>query len=108
MEKDYISNWIVQFKKCVLPLIILDLLIGKDCYGYLLIVMIKDHTGFDISEGTIYPILNRLHTEGLIEYKWVEQKTGIPRKYYSLTAEGQNTLDLLKQHWNKINATFKI
>lgn len=103
MNKDYTENWIVQLKKCVLPLVLLELLSSHESYGYLLISKLKDVTGYNISEGTIYPILMRLYNEGIIEYKWVEQESGIPRKYYSLTPEGHIILDNIKQHWIGIN-----
>lgn len=80
----------------------MNLLEQEEFYGYLLIVKIKECTGFDIAEGTIYPILNRLNSEGLVEYKWIEQKTGIPRKYYSLSGEGKKTLRELNLNWNEI------
>jgi PadR family transcriptional regulator PadR len=68
-------------------------------YGYLLIVRIKECTGFDISEGTIYPILNRLKDDGRVDFEWTEQKTGIPRKYYILTQEGKEMLKELNACW---------
>ena len=103
MNKDYIENWVVQFKKCVLPMVILELLSSHELYGYLLITKLKDVTGYTISDGTIYPILTRLYNEGLVNYKWVERETGIPRKYYTLTPEGHIILDNVKKHWIGIN-----
>jgi PadR family transcriptional regulator PadR len=71
-------------------------------YGYLLIVKIKECTGLEISEGTIYPILSRLKEDGWLDSKWVEQKTGIPRKYYTLTKDGENMLEELNANWDTI------
>jgi PadR family transcriptional regulator PadR len=71
-------------------------------YGYLLIVKIKECTGFDISEGTIYPILNRLKEDGCVNSEWIEQKTGIPRKYYILTQEGEKMMEELNTYWQTI------
>ena len=52
-----------------------------------------------IAEGTLYPLMNRLKTENLLDSKWVEQQTGIPRKYYFLTSFGVQTLDKMKIQW---------
>lgn len=100
MNQKFIYNWITQLKKSILPLLIMNMLAKRELYGYLLIVKIKECTGYDISEGTIYPILNRLKTEGLVDHKWVEQKSGIPRKYYQLTVEGKSKLKELNMNWD--------
>jgi PadR family transcriptional regulator PadR len=102
MYKKFIDNWEVQLKKTILPLLILNMLKHDPLYGYLLIVKIRDCTGFEITEGTIYPILNRLKEDGWLDFKWVEQKTGIPRKYYTLTANGENMLMMLNDKWSAI------
>lgn len=99
MNQKFIDNWITQLKKTILPLLIMSMLDKKEFYGYLLIVRIKECTGYEVSEGTIYPILNRMKSDGLVDSQWVEQKTGIPRKYYKLTNEGRKTLKQLKLNW---------
>lgn len=42
-----------------------------------------------LQEGTVYPILKRLHREGYLEASWhLDNHRGPPRKMYSLTLEG--------------------
>ena len=53
-----------------------------------------------VVEGTLYPLLTRLKNAGLVEYKWVESKSGPPRKYYKLTEPGQQFLQGLADTWN--------
>jgi PadR family transcriptional regulator PadR len=55
-----------------------------------------------VVEGTLYPLLNRLKTEMLLEYTWEESKSGPPRKYYSLTAKGRENLAQLKATWKSL------
>ena len=55
-----------------------------------------------VVEGTLYPLLTRLKNAGLLEYKWVESKSGPPRKYYKLTAEGASFLSGLTDTWNDL------
>lgn len=66
--------------------------------------MIEELTSAKIMvvEGTLYPLLTRLRKSGLVEYKWVESKTGPPRKYYWLTKEGSDFLANLKETWKEL------
>ena len=51
-------------------------------------------------EGTIYPILYRLTKAGLIQYRLVPAKAnGGEKKYYSLTGEGKDMLEKMKNFW---------
>ncbi len=105
MENEYIEKWQSQIKKGTLSFIVL-LVINKDeVYGYELIEKIKKQTGISIAEGTLYPLMNRLKLENLLDSKWVEQPTGIPRKYYFLTTFGQQTLKGMKTEWVTLQAT---
>ena len=55
-----------------------------------------------VVEGTLYPLLTRLRKAGLVDYKWVESKSGPPRKYYTLTDTGGNFLKKLEVTWNEL------
>lgn len=66
-------------------------------YGYSLIQRLAEQ-GFDIEEGTLYPLLRRLEKQGLLESEW-EVGEARPRKYYKISAEGQAVLDALKTDW---------
>ena len=56
-----------------------------------------------VVEGTLYPLLSRLKGEGLLKYAWVESSAGPPRKYYSLTPKGRESLEKLKVTWKALN-----
>ena len=99
MKNDYTDKWQSQLKKGTLSFIVLLVVNKKEIYGYELIEQIKSSTGISIAEGTLYPLMNRLKTENLLDSKWVEQQTGIPRKYYFLTSFGVQTLDKMKIQW---------
>jgi PadR family transcriptional regulator PadR len=53
-------------------------------------------------EGTLYPLLTRLKNAGLLEYKWIESKSGPPRKYYKLTDRGGKFLTKLTETWDEL------
>jgi len=61
----------------------------------------------DVAEGTLYPLLNRLKAERIVESRWIEQGSGIPRKYYDLTKDGQETLAEMKNIWSALDAAIK-
>ena len=105
MENDYIDKWQSQIKKGTLSFIVLLVISDNEMYGYELIEKIKSLTGISIAEGTLYPLMNRLKIENLLDSKWVEQPTGIPRKYYYLTAFGMQTLEGMKTQWMNLQTT---
>ena len=99
----FLSKWESQVRKGTLDYIILLCLKKQEQYGYEMIKTIKSVAGMDISEGTIYPLLNRLKKDELISSRWVEMETGIPRKYYQITNKGLQTLQEMKVSWNQFN-----
>ena len=102
METDYVINWKAQVKKGILSFIVLKILSTKEFYGYELISEVKQLSRYEIAEGTLYPLLDRLKRDGLVTSKWVEQPTGLPRKYYYITPEGEGTLAEMNEHWTTI------
>jgi PadR family transcriptional regulator PadR len=58
-----------------------------------------------VVEGTLYPLLNRLAKDKLLDYEWQESEQGPPRKYYWLTDEGHTLLGELKQAYHKLHAS---
>jgi len=75
-----------QYKKGVLELCVLSLLKGRDCYGYEISEYLSKQ--IDIADGTVYPILRKLKSDGLLTTYLQEESGGPPRKYYSLTDLG--------------------
>lgn len=69
--------------------------------------ILKELMAIDLAvvEGTIYPLLNRLKREELLEYSWEESKAGPPRKYYNLTAEGKTFALQLAKTWKQLSAS---
>ncbi|WP_166333495.1 PadR family transcriptional regulator [Sphingobacterium chungjuense] len=104
MDKDFVLKWSSQLKKGTLSFIILKILDqGTDFYGYDLINELKNKTSIQIAEGTLYPLMNRLKSENLVVSNWVEQSSGIPRKYYSITSEGKKVVVEMSVYWSNLN-----
>ncbi|MBC8589204.1 PadR family transcriptional regulator [Paratissierella segnis] len=87
----------IQFKKGVLELCVLSLLDRRDHYGYELVEKISKF--INISEGTIYPLLRKLRTEGYVSTYLEESQEGPPRKYYKLTEKGKEVFEELMIEW---------
>lgn len=60
-----------------------------------------------VVEGTLYPLLTRLRKAGLVDYKWVESKSGPPRKYYTITETGSDFLSKLDDTWKELVSSTK-
>lgn len=77
----------------------------KEHYGYSLRQELEER-GFDINEGTLYPMLRRLETQGLLQSRW-ETGDGRPRRYYSLSPQGQALFLDLKAEWKYIGVVME-
>ncbi len=69
-------------------------------YGYSLIQRLAEQ-GLDIEEGTLYPLLRRLESQGLLESEWEVGETR-PRKYYQISPMGREVLAALSAEWLEI------
>ncbi|OYX33076.1 MAG: PadR family transcriptional regulator [Caulobacterales bacterium 32-69-10] len=87
----------VQLKKGVLELCVLALLSRQDSYAYEIASRLAE--GIDMGEGTIYPLMRRMQTDGLVDTYLVESPSGPPRKYYRLTSAGKTSFSAQKSEW---------
>lgn len=93
------DRWEAQLRKGALEMAALASLWHGRLYGLEIIRFLEGESQLILSEGTIYPILNRLRTEGLVTSEWVEADAGHPRKYYSLTDSGRDRLLQMARAW---------
>ena len=70
-------------------------------YGYQIIKEVKQRSEgyFQFKEGTIYPALHRLESEGLIEGEWTRLTNGQERRYYCITEKGTEMLGEKIEAW---------
>lgn len=87
----------IQLKKGVLSLCVLALLARADSYAYEIASRLAD--AIDMGEGTIYPLMRRMQSDGLVETYLVESSSGPSRKYYRLTATGTDALASQSDEW---------
>lgn len=86
-----------QLKKGVLELCVLALLSQHDSYAYEIASRLS--AGIGMGEGTIYPLMRRLQSDGLVDTYLVESPAGPSRKYYRLTPRGSESLGAQTTAW---------
>jgi len=99
MTNESFENVILELRRGVIVLAVMNCL-GREQYGYSLINNIKEH-GLEIDQGTLYPLLRRLESHGLLQSKW-RIEADRPRRYYILSSEGRALLPRLNNEWTHI------
>ena len=102
-----VDNTRSQMRKGMLEYCILLLLRHQPLYANDIIGQLKK-AEMIVVEGTLYPLLNRLKKDGWLKYEWQESTQGPPRKYYALTAEGEEALQQLDASWSELATTVRI
>lgn len=92
-----------EMVKGSLKVVILETLRGESHYGYSLAQSIRERSNnlLKAGEGSLYPALYKLESEGYISSKW-DQSYSPKRKYYSLTENGAKLLKEEKNNWKKL------
>lgn len=103
---DLIGQSETQMRKGVLVYCVLLLLKDGKVYTSEIIRALRQ-AELIVVEGTLYPLLNRLAKDQLLDYEWQESEQGPPRKYYWLTDEGQRLLGDLKSTYHRLHASIK-
>jgi PadR family transcriptional regulator, regulatory protein PadR len=99
MEPGETRNSLTQLRRGVLEYCVLALLRDESLYGFDLVRRLSEVEGMVTSEGTIYPLLTRLRKEGWVSTTWQESEAGPPRRYYSLTPDGEKALLFFTDEW---------
>ena len=97
------DSLLVQLRKGVLDLCVLALLSQQESYAYEIASRLSDSIG--MGEGTIYPLMRRMQSDGLVKTYLEESSSGPPRKYYQLTKAGRAALAAQKAEWNVFTAS---
>ena len=98
------DKWEAQMRKGCLEMAVLASLWHGRLYGLEILRVLERDSSLVLAEGTIYPILNRLRAEGLVQSQWVEAEAGHPRKYYELTQSGRDRATRMAETWTRFSA----
>lgn len=94
----------IQLKRGLLDVCVLAAIKNEDSYGYKIIKDMKPY--IELSESTLYTILKRLETAGMLTVKTAEHN-GRLRKYYHITAAGLRRMEDFKEDWTEIEAIYR-
>jgi len=92
-------------KGTVLP-VVLSLLKERPRYGYEMVQLVNARTNGALtwSEGTLYPVLHKLESDGLVRAEWRDSEGARRRRYYALTAAGRRELKHRSAEWKSFTA----
>jgi PadR family transcriptional regulator len=99
------DKWEIQIRKGCLDLAILAVLWGEKLYGLEILRRLESDSDLVVSDGTVYPLLGRLKDLGLVRAAWVQSDPGHPRKYYSLTRDGEKRVLAMAGTWSRFAAS---
>ncbi len=92
-----------------LDLLILKAISLERLHGYGVLLRIKQISGeaLDVPQGSLYPALNRLEHQGLIESEWGESENRRRAKYYRLTRAGRRRFEEDAAGWERLAAAMQ-
>jgi len=94
-----LENLILEMRRGVIVLAVLSQC-NQEQYGYSLMKSISEK-GLEIDQGTLYPLLRRLETQGLLSSSW-RLEDARPRRYYLISQEGRIILPKLVEEWESM------
>jgi PadR family transcriptional regulator PadR len=100
LSPDVFENLRLELRRGCLTLAVLTQLRAEH-YGYTLRKALDD-LGLDIDEGTLYPLLRRLETQGLLQSEWREENKR-RKRFYRLSPAGVTTLAQLHEEFARLN-----
>ena len=89
-----------------LEMLVLRTLLGGPLHGYAITESIFSGSGdvLDVDEGSMYPALYRMQRRGWIESRWGRSENNRRAKFYTITDEGREQLELAAERWSRFSA----
>jgi PadR family transcriptional regulator PadR len=94
-----LENGAQALRRGIIVLAVLSQL-RQEQYGYSLMKKLSDK-GLDIDQGTLYPLLRRLESQGLLDSAW-RVDDDHPRRYYVISNDGNEALKRMKNEWSEV------
>jgi len=104
IEPDLFENLRLELRRGCLIVAVLGQL-QSEHYGYTLRKALEDQ-GLAIDEGTLYPLLRRLETQGLLASEWREENKR-NKRFYKLSSQGRQILKQLLTEWQGLNTSIQ-
>ena len=93
-----------QLKRGLLDVCVLAAIRNNDSYGYKIIKDMKPY--LEMSESTLYTILKRLESAGMLTVRSAEHE-GRLRKYYHITEKGKDRIAAFKEEWREVMTVYR-
>jgi PadR family transcriptional regulator PadR len=81
------------------------LLLRRPGYGYALLDQLRD-LGFPVDANTLYPLLRRLESQGVLTSEWNTEESR-PRKFYRTSPDGDRLAAELLSDWKRLDASIR-
>jgi PadR family transcriptional regulator PadR len=84
--------------------LLLGILLQRPSYGYRIVQDLNDLAPdvLRMGEGTVYPVLHRMESRGLLTSRWETANSGRPRKYYYVNRNGKRQFAAAQQQWSAL------
>lgn len=103
-QNAFLENLRLELRRgCLVVAVLAEL--RTEQYGYTLRKSLADH-GVAIDEGTLYPLLRRLETQGLLASEWREEDKR-NKRFYRISKEGKAVLKELLADWENLDASLR-
>ena len=99
---DILDSLLLEMRRGTIVLSVMSQL-NEPQYGYSLVVLLEEK-GIAVDAGTLYPLLRRLESQGVLKSSWDTESTK-PRKYYKLSKYGASVYEKLREHWSEMVGT---
>ena len=99
-SNELVQNLILELRRGAIVLAVLSQL-DEEQYGYSLLKRLSDG-GLEVDQGTLYPLMRRLESQGLLQSDWRIADEARPRRYYVLNPQGILLLEQLKGEWSSL------
>ncbi len=104
MDGDLFESLRLELRRGSLTLGVL-IRLREERYGYTLRQALAAD-GLEMEESTLYPLLRRLETQGLLVSEWREEEKR-NKRFYRLSAQGEAMLSRLLAEWRRISASLE-
>ncbi|HTV16487.1 MAG TPA: PadR family transcriptional regulator [Acidobacteriaceae bacterium] len=104
MNAEALENLRLELRRGCLVLAVLAALRDEQ-YGYTLRKALAER-GMEMDEGTLYPLLRRLESQGLLTSEWREHEKR-NKRFYRLSTDGAETLGQLLSEWDRLDGALR-
>ncbi|ANY06536.1 PadR family transcriptional regulator [Pseudonocardia sp. HH130630-07] len=101
MEPGRAGRSVSELRRGTVAFCVLALLDVRERYAVELVSELAASDALAAGQGTIYPLLSRLRSDGLVSTTWQESPAGPPRRYYRLTESGAAALAAFREEWSR-------